>query len=110
MNLFSDLMSLKSALESENVQSIWSAFKKIGDDIAGPQMMGALHHTDEAEKVKVKGCCDDIEKKCHEMMSVHGGEVGKFGGGAFLKLLLPIILQFLPLLFQTPDQQPTPTT
>lgn len=112
MNLFSDLLALKTAVESGNVTDIWSAFKKIGDDVAGPTMMQGVAGCDPD---KCEPVIDECVKACHDLHAqvtapaTNKTPKGKFGDGTFLKMILPLIIQFLPLIFAGKQDEQTPT-
>lgn len=104
MSLLSELVQLRDAIQSGDVAAIWGQIKVLGDLAVGPAPM----HAAGGEAAKCEVVAAEIVGLCETPAPKAGPPTpkGKIGDGTILKLLLPLILQLLPLFVKTPD--PTP--
>lgn len=106
MNVVQDVIDIKNAILEKNVKAGWAAEIKLQQDLFA--LVYAVRATgeacDPAEVAQLKAACEE----CHMAVdaaqaTVEAGAVGKWGDGkilAFLKEILPVILQLLPLFIE----------
>lgn len=100
-NIIDDVLAIKDAIAAKDVKAGWAAeiqLQKDAFDMVYAMQASPVAH-DPAEQAELKAACFECEAAA-AALAVPVGAVGAWGDGkilAFLKEVLPLVLQLIPL-------------